>query len=1052
MRNLSRSAPLTGGGTVSGDLTITGDLTVQGSATNTYDEQVQGRFDVLIDAADGGTTPFIKIIDADDDTTANTISQILWGKYHSGTSVGDAASIDVGISEWGNSSGNRHTYMTFNTVADGNIGERVRITDVGNVNIGSAASAIQATGLHVAAGAPGVVGNITIESSSNATSPPTLHFAKARGSVGSRSAINTAGGDVLGSLYFTGFDGSNDRAGAEIQALSVATSSTGTDMPADLVFLTSADGTSSPTERMRIKATGNVIIKSDGTAEHSGDVRSVLHVHKADGTKGGMIGYDNGEVMLSIASNNGSSGINFITHNGSAWGERLRIHTDGNVGIGTDSPNELLTLKSSVAGSDDIFLIKADDDGNLFRVGKQGDDDAYLEMFDGSGNKDVQITTDGDSYFNGGNVGIGTSSPGTMLHLKSSTSNVPVIKIENNNDDIHPPRIQFVKDVGANAEADGDFLGHIQFKGQDTGDALHTYASIFGVAADVNAGTEDGVLRFAVTRAGTDDTVTMALDAFSRISLSNNDAGTDNTVFGFMAGAALESDAVENTLMGDYAGTAVTTGDYNTAFGKNALMSETVGRDATAFGYAALANQASGSTVSSNNVGVGINTGSYNETGTKNTYVGANAGRGANGNSNSNNVAVGETALLSITTGTRNTSIGRGSGDGLTTANRTVIIGDSAGSGVMTTNASASIPSYADGTVAVGYSALYALTTGAGNTAIGYNALALEDTGDRNTAVGYSSLSSVNGADNNSNTAIGYNSGDVITTGTNNTCLGANTDPSANSGANQTVVGSGATGVADNSVTLGNSAVTAVYMGDDSGAHVYCSSLSVGTTSSHYPSSASEFFTATAENYVANFRHNGAATTSWGINIICGTDDNSGTNIALQIQDGDGSAQGQVTFTGGTVTYGAFTANHDVELPSDDNDNGYPHGTLVEHTEIFYKQKDGADTERGILYKVQKSSSAYAKNVLGAYSGKYDQHDNLHQVYVLGDGHILCNGEKGNIAVGDGICTSSTDGQGMKADKMAMCIGIAQEAVTFSGSESKLVAVQYGLQQFTPWE
>ena len=30
-------------------------------------------------------------------------------------------------------------------------------------------------------------------------------------------------------------------------------------------------------------------------------------------------------------------------------------------------------------------------------------------------------------------------------------------------------------------------------------------------------------------------------------------------------------------------------------------------------------------------------------------------------------------------------------------------------------------------------------------------------------------------------------------------------------------------------------------------------------------------------------------------------------------------------------------------------------------------------------------------------------------------------------------------------------IGIAQEVVTFSGSESKLVAVQYGLQQFTPW-
>jgi len=40
----------------------------------------------------------------------------------------------------------------------------------------------------------------------------------------------------------------------------------------------------------------------------------------------------------------------------------------------------------------------------------------------------------------------------------------------------------------------------------------------------------------------------------------------------------------------------------------------------------------------------------------------------------------------------------------------------------------------------------------------------------------------------------------------------------------------------------------------------------------------------------------------------------------------------------------------------------------------------------------------------------------------------------------------------MKADKTAMIIGIAQEAVSFSDDTPKLVAVQYGLQQFTPWE
>ena len=208
-------------------------------------------------------------------------------------------------------------------------------------------------------------------------------------------------------------------------------------------------------------------------------------------------------------------------------------------------------------------------------------------------------------------------------------------------------------------------------------------------------------------------------------------------------------------------------------------------------------------------------------------------------------------------------------------------------------------------------------------------------------------------------------------------------------------------------------------------------------------------------SYVASFTNDGDSENRYGVRIQCGHDNASDTNFAITIADGDGGEQGYVTFTSGTITWGAFTANHDAELPSSDNSDGYPYGTLVETENLFYtKNHDGSDLERGIRYKVKKTSSAYSKKILGAYAGKYptDMYENQHQIYVLGDGHILCNGEKGNIEVGDGICTSSTDGEGMKADKMAMIIGIAQEDVSFSGSESKLVAVQYGLQQFTPWE
>ena len=221
--------------------------------------------------------------------------------------------------------------------------------------------------------------------------------------------------------------------------------------------------------------------------------------------------------------------------------------------------------------------------------------------------------------------------------------------------------------------------------------------------------------------------------------------------------------------------------------------------------------------------------------------------------------------------------------------------------------------------------------------------------------------------------------------------------------------------------------------------------------------------------YIGVFQNDGDDTDRYGINIICGKDDGGGTNTAVRFADGDSTEVGKITFSGGTVTYGAFTAHHPCTIPDADNnsdsvDNAYPYGTLLETTSLSYTQKNGADTERGIRYNVRKSQSANSKKVLGAYgscmNGKefdaegnlFGQKENEHQALVLGDGHIICNNEGGNIKMGDGICTSSAEGIGMKATASpSMVIGIAQEDVSFSGSETKLVAVQYGLQQFTPW-
>ncbi len=135
----------------------------------------------------------------------------------------------------------------------------------------------------------------------------------------------------------------------------------------------------------------------------------------------------------------GASIFRFLTNTNADAGdtlvERMRIHTNGFVGIGTSTPNAKLTVESSgtsgsTAGSQAIF--RDSGSGNAIiglqtqgiRVGWIGMDRTSSTMYwanDGTGggnalaNANMVLTS-------AGNVGIGLTTPSSPLHVSSSSS------------------------------------------------------------------------------------------------------------------------------------------------------------------------------------------------------------------------------------------------------------------------------------------------------------------------------------------------------------------------------------------------------------------------------------------------------------------------------------------------------------------------------------------------------------------------------------------------------------------------------------------------------
>ena len=210
-------------------------------------------------------------------------------------------------------------------------------------------------------------------------------------------------------------------------------------------------GTGDPQATLHVRSANNVTgsIEIEGgkaTVTAIGEINSELNFGSRDASATGGIG---GSIKSVTESTNGSTvGLAFYTADQQrtpVLEEAMRITKAGNVGIGTDNPTARLNLKSEGTNKYVLRATRSSNGNDLFGFYEDGGGNCELYLRDSASTAKILINGNGDSYFNGGDVGIGTTNPGATLQVGDGASgdNLRVLYSDGAYTEMHGYGLQF---------------------------------------------------------------------------------------------------------------------------------------------------------------------------------------------------------------------------------------------------------------------------------------------------------------------------------------------------------------------------------------------------------------------------------------------------------------------------------------------------------------------------------------------------------------------------------------------------------------------------------